>query len=312
MTDDRWAAPGPSDLYDSAALATPTGQPGGGVRLPDGRALSWAEYGSTRGVPCLLLPDLGSSRLAPRWLLHECTPPAEVRLLALDRPGIGDSDPVGLGGQEDPVEDLQHLVSTLAVGRVAVIGVGQGASDAVAFAAGYPAMVSTVLAISPRMTAEPAPRRHRWLRPRGLAAAAPAGPLAAWLRAAGDGADLTAERTWERATHRMDPRAARILGQRWQDPTFRQGLADDLNEAAGSWTTPAVAPPPLNWEQPNCPVPVRIWHGRDETGTTLARARNIADLHGWHVTTVDGGSAMFGSWPQILTAAAGSFDHTAF
>lgn len=158
MTGERGATPGLGDLYDPAALAA-AGQPGGGVRLPDGRALSWAEYGSTRGVPCLLLPDTGSSRLAPLWLLHGTTPPAQVRPLVVDRPGVGDSDPVGLGGQQDLVQDLHHLLNTLAVGRVAVIGVGQGASDAMAFAAGYATMVSTVLAISPRMTTETAPGR---------------------------------------------------------------------------------------------------------------------------------------------------------
>lgn len=103
-------------------------------------------------------------------------------------------------------------------------------------------MLFTVLAISPRMTTEPAPRHARWRRPIWSAATTPAGPVGAWLRAAGPGADLTAERTWERATRRMDPRSLRILGQRWQDPAFRRGLADDLNQAGGSWTAPAVPP----------------------------------------------------------------------
>jgi pimeloyl-ACP methyl ester carboxylesterase len=212
------------------------------------------------------------------------------------------------------VQKVGHLpckFTTLAVGRVAVVGVGQGASDAVAFAAGYPAMVSTVLAISPRMTTEPAPRPRRWRHPRSSTVTGPAGPVAAWLRAAGPSADLTAERTWERATRRMDPHALRVLGQRWQDPDFRQGLADDVNEADRSWTAPAVPPAPLDWAQPNGGVPVRIWHGRDETGTTLAHVRDIADLHSWQVTTVDASSALFGSWQQILSAAADSFDQTA-
>ena len=40
----------------------------GALRLPDGRALAWAEYGSPRGVPCILIPDAGSSPLAPGWV----------------------------------------------------------------------------------------------------------------------------------------------------------------------------------------------------------------------------------------------------
>lgn len=310
MTRERGLTPRVSDMYDHAVLAATTGQAGGGVRLPDGRALSWAEYGNARGMPCLLLPDTGSSRLAPHWLMHDNTTPTEVRLLALDRPGIGDSDPVSLGRPQDPAEDLHHLVNTLAVGRVAVIGVGRGASDALTLAARYPAMLSTVLAISPRMTAPPArrPRRHR---PSWSAAKHPIGPVEQWRQAAGPGADLTAERTWKRATRRMDPHSTGVLGQRWQDPVFRQGLADDLTQVAGSWTSLAAPPPPLDWEESNCPVPVRIWHGRDEIGSTLAQVSGIAELHSWDVTIVDGCSALFGSWPQILAAAADSFHPTA-
>lgn len=243
-----------SDLYEHAVLVATTGQAGGGVRLPDGRALSWAEYGSTRGMPCLLLPDTGSSRLAPHWLMHETTPPAEVRLLALDRPGIGNSDLVGLGGQEDPVEDLYHLVSTLAVGRVAFIGVGGGASDALAFAARYPAMLSTVLAISPRMTAEPAPRHPRWRRPSWSAATSPVGPVGAWLRAAGPGrrpdrrADLGTCRppdgptlgpgTWSSLA---EPRLPARIGRRFE-PGGR--ILDRPNRAAPTAGLETAAPLP--------------------------------------------------------------------
>lgn len=259
MTNKSATTPSFNDFHDPTVLAATTGQARGGVRLPDGRALHWAGYGSSRGVPCILLPDTGSSSLAPHWLMHEITPPAEVRLLALDRPGVGHWDPVSLVDRLDPVEDLYHLVNTLAVGRVAVIGVGQGASDALAFAARHPTMLSTVLAVSPRITAEPASRHYRWPR-RGWSAAAtvPVCPVARWLRAAGRGADLASERTWERATRRMDPRSARVLGQRWQEPAFRQGLADDANQTAGSWTAPLVVSPPVNWEKVNCQVPVRI------------------------------------------------------
>lgn len=302
------AGPSVVDLYDDAALLSSTPRPFGGIRLPDGRALAWAEYGSSCGVPCVLLPETGSSRMAPRWLMHDTVVPVGVRLLALDRPGIGVSDPVGLGGREDLVEDLRQLVEILAVGRVAVIGVGQGAADALAFAVGYPAMVTSVLAVSPRMFPERAARRYV-LRPSSWSTRTTlAGPVAAWLRAAGHSADLTTERTWERATHRMDPVAARVLGDRWHDSDFRQWLADDLVQAAGSWTLPSVALPQPAWEDTVCPVQVRIWHGRDETGTTLGHVRTVAERRlRWQLSVVDGCSALFGSWTQILRAAADSF-----
>ncbi len=302
---------GAAYLYDEAALLPSDPAPFSGIRLPDGRALAWSEYGSPRSVPGLLLPDNGSSRLAPRWLLHDDALPAAVRLLAVDRPGVGASDPVGLGGQEDPCEDLRHLVETLAVGRVAVIGIGQGADDALVFASRYPTMVTAVLAVSPRMSTDRRARHHP-LRPSTWATATtPAGPVAGWLRATG-GADLTSERTWSRAVRRMEPHAARVLGDRWQDEDFRQALAADLAQSAGSWTVPSVLPPPLDWTGVGAGVPVHLWHGRDETGTTLGHVRSIAERHfDWRVSVVDGCSALFGAWASILNSAAASFRRVA-
>src|SRR6478609_10041921 len=144
------------EVFDDDDILLPLAEhaPHGALRLPDGRAMAWAEYGSARGLPCVLVADTGSSRLAPGWLLHDDALPAAIRLLAMDRPGIGMSDPIGFGGTEQPADDLRRLVETLAVGRVAVIGIGQGADDALAFAARYPALVTSVSAVSVRLPAD--------------------------------------------------------------------------------------------------------------------------------------------------------------
>ncbi|HYN72479.1 MAG TPA: hypothetical protein VES60_08240, partial [Nakamurella sp.] len=80
-----------SYLFDDEDILLPLAEraPHGALRLPDGRAMAWAEYGSARGLPCILIPDAGSSRLAPGWLLHDSALPVHIRLLAMDRPGIG-------------------------------------------------------------------------------------------------------------------------------------------------------------------------------------------------------------------------------
>src|SRR5664279_1877896 len=195
-----------SYFFDDEDILLPLAEhaPHGALRLPDGRAMAWAEYGSARGLPCILLPDTGMSRLAPGWLLHDSALPVHIRLLAIDRPGIGVSDPIGLGGVEQPAEDLRRLVETLAVGRVAVIGIGKGADDAFAFAARYPALVTSVAAVSVRLPGSTVERRGLLHPRRRRQAKSWAGPLASWIAAAGKGADLTQESTWARMLDRLD------------------------------------------------------------------------------------------------------------
>ena len=55
------------EVFDDDDILLPLAEhaPHGALRLPDGRAMAWAEYGSARGLPCVLVADTGSSRLAP-------------------------------------------------------------------------------------------------------------------------------------------------------------------------------------------------------------------------------------------------------
>ena len=62
------------------------------LRLADGRQLAWAEWGDPRGSPVVFLhPSPGSRMLCPD--VH-ATARAGVRLITVDRPGYGGSDPV--------------------------------------------------------------------------------------------------------------------------------------------------------------------------------------------------------------------------
>lgn len=295
---------GDEDPFVQAAPA-----PFAGLRLPDGRALAWGEYGNSRGLPCLLIPDLGSSRLSPGWLLHDTAVPASIRLLAVDRPGVGASDPVGIGGRENLADDLMRMVQTLAVGRIAVIGIGSGADEALSFADRHPEAVTTVIGVSARISSEmPDPgglrhrigHRHPWY-----------GPLLAWERSAGR-ADLSFEPTWRRALGRMESNAAETVGERWREPDFRSAVATDLalgGVTRGDVTRRLPAPRQPAWVDTwSCRVPVRFWHGRHEAATHYSAVRAVANRRpDWHVTTVAGCSALFGSWPDILQHAEESF-----
>ena len=287
----------------------------GAIRVPDGRALAWAEYGSARGVPCVLLPDAGSSRLAPRWLLHDSALPSSVRLLALDRPGTGASDPIGLGGVQDPAADLAGLVGTLAVGRVAVIAIGQGADDAFAFARRYPHLLASLSVVSARLRAEPgggraaAPGRLRLRRVARSTAATP-GAVGGWVAAAGADADLREEATWTGAMPRMSPLSKAVLGHRWQEADFRAAVAADVAVGAHQWASVGKSDGRPGWlgDAESVTVPVRLWHGQRENPTSLSELRDwAADRSGWTVSAVAGDSATLGCWPQILASSAATF-----
>lgn len=202
------------------------------------------------------------------------------------------------------------MVQTLAVGRIAVIGIGQGADDAFAFAERYPALVTSVTAVSVRLPRSNGERRgmrspftRRQHRPW-------AGPLAAWVRTAGKGADLTEQATWARMLARLDPVAAEVLGNRWMEQDFRDAVAADAAQINPAWTAPSRPAGPPQWvaDPSTVRVPVNLWHGQQETGTTLAAVQEFASgLRGWAVRTAPGSSAILGAWTAMLGVAAASF-----
>ena len=220
------------------------------------------------------------------------------------------SDPIGFGGTEQPAEDLRRMVETLAVGRVAVIGIGQGADDALAFAARYPALVTSVSAVSVRLPGDTSVRRgmlHPFARRH---AKSWAGPLASWIDAAGKDADLTQEATWSRMLDRLDvdfrPGAGRPLaGGRLPGGGRRRRRADQPGLDG-----PGPAGGPAQWvlDPAAVRVPVQVWHGKHETGTTLHAVQAFADDQpGWTVRPTAGSSAILGAWTGILGGAAQSF-----
>jgi pimeloyl-ACP methyl ester carboxylesterase len=280
-----------------------------GIRTRDGRALAWAEYGSARGVPCVLIPDAGSSRLSPSWLLLDSALPSSIRLLALDRPGVGHSDPVGLGGMDDPADDLRALVQTLAVGRVAVIGIGDGADDAIGFAERHPQLVAGVSMVSPRLPQPTAPRRGLRVRRRDRSGTGPQSAVTGWAQAVGT--DLHSAPAWESGLSRMSEPLRALLGDRFQEEDFRAAVAADAAESGNEWNGTTRAPAAQHWsaERPAAGTPVRVWHGQQEV-TPLPVVRETATRCGWQLSTVASPSAVLGCWPQILTTAAASFAAT--
>lgn len=117
--------------------------------LPNGRTLSWGEYGDPKGFPVVYFADLGGTRLEAA-LFHEQAKECGLRLLALDRPGLGRSDFLPLSTHYDIVPVLKPLLAHLHIARFALLARGAGAGYAAAVAHRMPTQVTALSLISPQ------------------------------------------------------------------------------------------------------------------------------------------------------------------
>jgi pimeloyl-ACP methyl ester carboxylesterase len=117
------------------------------LRLRDGRRLAYCEYGAAGGVPVFFFHGWPGSRLdfAPN---HESAASAGVRVVSVDRPGIGGSDPQPDRQVLDWPTDLGALADALELTRFAVLGFSFGGPYARACAYALPDRVITAGLVS--------------------------------------------------------------------------------------------------------------------------------------------------------------------
>src|SRR6476469_7158295 len=106
------------------------------IRLPDGRALAYAEWGDLLGRPVFLFHGMPGSRL----FFPDPQTAAEggVRAITVDRPGMGGSDPQPGHVVADWPADVVELAGVLGLERFGVAGWSAGTPYAFACAALIP------------------------------------------------------------------------------------------------------------------------------------------------------------------------------
>lgn len=110
-----------------------TTEPYSTIRLRDGRALGYREVGRADGVPVFHFHGHGSSRLEV-GLVAEAAAECGIRLIGLDRPGVGRSDPKRDAGLLDWPGDVAAAADQLGIERFAVEGLSAGGPYALACA----------------------------------------------------------------------------------------------------------------------------------------------------------------------------------
>ncbi|QUX27036.1 alpha/beta hydrolase [Nocardiopsis akebiae] len=271
--------------------------------LSDGRSLGWAEWGPSDGVPVLLCPGAATSRRL--GFGAGAVEALGVRLVSVDRPGLGASTPAPGRTFSDFVGDMRQLCVLRGLGRPAVVGNSQGAPFALACAAEGVASALAVVSGADEVAApEFAPVLDADLR--GLVERTESDPVGAEEFFAG----FTADAMWDMV---MTGSPGCDLAV-YQDPGFAAGYRRALNEAftqgaAGYARDTVLAMGRWPFALDAIAVPVDIWYGELDTshspdGGSLLAARVPGASH--HVVPDAGGALLWTHAESILASLLGN------
>jgi len=108
------------------------------LTLPDGRKLAYAEFGQPDGYPVLYFHGSPGSRLDPLLLGDDVFGQFGLRVIAPDRPGMGQSDFQTNRGFSDWPKDVVFLADAIGLKQFAVLGTSGGGGYAAVCAAKIP------------------------------------------------------------------------------------------------------------------------------------------------------------------------------
>lgn len=248
------------------------------VRLADGRALAYREYGDPEGRPVVSHHGgLVSGRDAAP--LHEAALALGVRLISPDRPGIGASDPAPGRTAAGAAADLAGLLDALGVARAAVIGWSMGGPYAIACAALAPARVSALVVVAGAPPFDDAVASRLNAADRRLTRLSARRPRAAGLTFRTVGAlARNAPRAWSRMTARgAVPAEAALLGGRTGRALAAAaghalvggtGMVEEYRAWARPWGAAAA----------DVTVPAVVWHGDRDRLVAPAWGAELAGL----------------------------------
>lgn len=117
------------------------------IKLSSGRTLSFEQYGDPTGIPVICFHGTPGSRNALQ-LTSEAAKANKLRVIAVDRPGYGLSDPMPKPSFILYVKDIAELADTLSVDKFISWGTSGGGPFALACAAVLPERVISVGIVS--------------------------------------------------------------------------------------------------------------------------------------------------------------------
>jgi pimeloyl-ACP methyl ester carboxylesterase len=281
------------------------------VSLADGRHLGFAEWGDPEGIPVLLFHGIPGSRLF-RHPDETLTCKAGVRLLTIDRPGIGFSDVHAGRTLRHVADDAAALADLLRIDTFAVAGVSGGGPYALACGNFHPGRITRIGLISSlgHFGVPAIERQMREVTPWLLRILLVHGSL---LRVVLALAAWRARRNPERFLDFLARPFAEVDRQLLVRPDLRalyiadtlevyrhggRGHADDICTLGKPWD---FMPEDIRQR-------VLLWHGEEDRNVPVAVARLMAEaLPQCDPRFYDGAGhlLLFDHWVEILTGLAG-------
>lgn len=253
----------------------------GGVELPDGRRLGFAEFGAPDGRAVIWFHGTPGARrqvpVAARRLAHE----RGYRIVCVDRPGIGSSHPHLHRSVADFADDIEVLADRLGIEEFATIGLSGGGPYALGASARLGdrvPIVSVLGGVAPTIGDDAIPGGLVALgklvspvlgRTRGPIAMVAAGALRLTRPAANQLIDLYA---------RVSPEGDREL---LRTPEFRDMFLDDLINGSRKQFGAVFADILLfsrHWgfDAADVDAPVTWWHGDADNIIPFAHGEHLA------------------------------------
>lgn len=280
------------------------------IRLPDGRRLSFAEFGTPDGEPIFFFHGAGDSRLQRH---HDDSIVARlgVRLITADRPGVGRSDFQPRRQLGHWAQDIASLADALHIAEFGVLGYSMGGPHALACAHGIPERLTGVGVVSGVAPLD---------RPGGLEGISPFAArmfrharVSRWLVQA----PLTLmARNLRRDAYgfadRLFTEAIAVDREVYSHPERRVNHVEAMLEGAtqgarGLAHELAMITRPWGFDVGGMSVPVHLWYGTADATTPIQMAQYLADRipHASLVLWPDEGhQAIFNHWEEVLRKLA--------
>ncbi|MEU2129180.1 alpha/beta hydrolase [Streptomyces sp. NPDC018352] len=274
----------------------------GTERLPGGRLLGWAEWGPGDGVPVLFSPGAATSRHL--GFGADVLDGLGVRLISVDRPGLGVSSPAPGRTFGDFADDIRAFTGLRGLGRPLMVGNSQGAPFALTCAAAGVVRALAVVSGADEV-AEPGFADALLEELRGLVGLAVSDPAAAEQVFAG----FTPQGMWDMVMSHSPECDLDVYRQPAFAAAYRRALDEAFTQGAAGYARDTVlAMGRWGIGLSDISVPVDLWYGEKDTGHSPDQGVRLASrIPGAvrHLVPEAGGAVLWTHAGQVLSTLLG-------